>query len=189
MDVGGTLTKIVYFEPNSLSNNVTNGAENNVSINNNTSNSSYSTDTTNTTDIKYTKKSTGKRPEMVKLMRTNSSDSLAQLDSPDHQAALEQLYSFMDTSKALHSSVMNNAVIRDDILSVYSTFLQGKLHFLHFETRNMVTAIKYLSTSSALVENIRTIGCTGGGAHKFAGEFEEELDITFDKCDELLCLV
>jgi type II pantothenate kinase len=60
---------------------------------------------------------------------------------------------------------------------------------MHFETKNMVTAIKYVSSTAPLVENIRTIGCTGGGAHKFAGHFEEELGITFDKFDELMCLV
>jgi type II pantothenate kinase len=52
----------------------------------------------------------------------------------------------------------------------------------------MVDAIKYVS-SAAPIENIRSIGCTGGGAHKFAGEFEEELEITFNKFDELECLV
>lgn len=62
------------------------------------------------------------------------------------------------------------------------------MHFLHFETRNMVSAIQYMS-STALIENINTIGCTGGGAHKYATEFEEQLGISFNKFDELRCLI
>jgi len=38
----------------------------------------------------------------------------------------------------------------------------------------MVSAINYMS-STALTENIISICCTGGGAHKYAKEFEEEL--------------
>lgn len=52
----------------------------------------------------------------------------------------------------------------------------------------MVSAIQYMS-STALIENIKSIGCTGGGAHKYAAEFEEQLEITFNKFDELGCLI
>ena len=158
MDVGGTLTKIVYFEAKRAEN------------------------------VKGDKSlepvpSDQRDPKMI---QRNSSDSLAQLDCPDHQAALEHFYTFMDNNRNYtHKSAV---VVRDETLSLYSKFLDGKLHFLHFETRNMVDAIKYVS-SAAPIENIRSIGCTGGGAHKFAGEFEEELEITFNKFDELECLV
>lgn len=119
------------------------------------------------------------------IVQRGSSDSLAQLECPDHQAALENFYTFMDNNRG---KAPRGTVVRDDSLSVYSGFLDGKIHFLHFETRNMVDAIKYVS-SAAPIENILSIGCTGGGAHKFAGEFEEELGITFNKWDELECLV
>jgi type II pantothenate kinase len=89
-----------------------------------------------------------------------------------------------------NNQVMKNSdiVIRDDVLSIYSKVLGGRLHFLHFETRNMVQTIKFLS-SNALAENITSIGCTGGGSHKYADEFQQELEITFNKFDELGCLV
>mmetsp|Transcript_15712 Transcript_15712/g.31740 ORF Transcript_15712/g.31740 Transcript_15712/m.31740 type:complete len:697 (-) Transcript_15712:84-2174(-) len=151
MDVGGTLTKIVYFE------------------------------------AKPAEKKTGEEDAKLKppTIQRGSSESLAQLDCPDHQEALANFYTFMDNNKGLSP---RSAVVRDEALSQDSKFLNGKLHFLHFETRNMVDAIKYVS-STAPIENIHSIGCTGGGAHKFAGEFEEELDITFNKFDELECLV
>lgn len=157
MDVGGTLTKIVYFEAKRAENG-----------------KSESIGTT----------ATGERTAKPTVTQRSSSDSLAQLDCPDHQAALENFYTFMDNNK----SAGRSAVVRDEALALYSKFLDGKLHFLHFETRNMVDAIKYVS-SAAPIEDIHSIGCTGGGAHKFAGEFEEELDITFNKFDELECLV
>jgi type II pantothenate kinase len=161
MDVGGTLTKIVYFEAKRAEKD-SNG------------------------DDPFGKKvGDGPRIQRPELAQRGSSDSLAQLDCPDHKAALEHFYTFMDNNRGTSP---RSAVVRDEALSLYSKFLDGKLHFLHFETRNMVDAIKYVS-SAAPIENIRSIGCTGGGAHKFAGEFEEELEITFNKFDELECLV
>ena len=109
--------------------------------------------------------------------------SLGQLDTPDHQVALDQLYSYMDSSRD-----RSGVSTRDDSLSFYSNILGGRLHFLHFETRNMASGIEMLS-STGITENIRTIGCTGGGAHKYAKEFEDQLGITFVQLDELGCLV
>lgn len=54
--------------------------------------------------------------------------------------------------------------------------------------RIVIGAIRLLSSTS-IIENIRTIGCTGGGAHKYAKEFEDELEITFAKVDELSSLI
>lgn len=139
MDVGGTLAKIVYFQPNSTT---------------------------------------------VPIVKRQSSESLAQLASPEHQAALEQLYTYVDKS----SSSSQSAVTRDDALTIYSEYLHGSLNFLHFETRNMVTAINHLSAAS-VTEHIKTVGCTGGGAHKYSSIIHDELDITLNKLDELGCLV
>jgi type II pantothenate kinase len=139
MDVGGTLAKIVYFQPNSST---------------------------------------------VPVVKRQSSESLAQLESPDHQAALEQLYTYVDKS----SLSAQSTVTRDDGLTIYSDYLHGSLNFLHFETRNMVAAINNLSAAS-VTEHIKTVGCTGGGAHKFSNIIHDELDITLNKLDELRCLV
>lgn len=46
-----------------------------------------------------------------------------------------------------------------------------------------------LLNAASITENIRTIGCTGGGAHKYAKEFQDELDIEFVQLDELQCLI
>jgi type II pantothenate kinase len=52
----------------------------------------------------------------------------------------------------------------------------------------MMEAINYLA-STAITENIRTIGCTGGGGHKYAKQFAEQLEIKVVPLDELGCLV
>ena len=155
MDVGGTLTKIVYFEANI-------GQRSN-------------------DPQKDAKSSTKEVPQPVLPKRTAS---LTHLNEPDHQEALEELYNIMDST----SKQRLNIPTRDESLSFYSTILGGRLHFLHFETRNMVLAINMLSSSGA-TENIRTIGCTGGGAHKYANQFEEQLGITFHPFDELGSLI
>lgn len=52
----------------------------------------------------------------------------------------------------------------------------------------MMEAINYLS-STAITENIRTIGCTGGGGHKYSKQFADQLQIKVVPLDELGCLV
>jgi Fumble len=152
-DFGGTLSKIVYFE----------------------------TKTGKNHDLK--EKELGDTVEIPGRKSLRRNISLGQLDTPDHQVALDQLYSYMDSSRD-----KSGVSTRDDSLSFYSNILGGRLHFLHFETRNMVSGIELLS-STGITENIRTIGCTGGGAHKYAKEFEDQLGITFVQLDELGCLV
>lgn len=160
MDVGGTLTKVIYFERKL----------------------EKASDAPSSADPLLAGTVSSLTPSPVKRAST---ENLAQLDLPDHQAALEELYTYMENNKTVSK---NDMVIRDDVLSVYSKVLGGRLHFLHFETRNMVETIRFLS-STALAEHVRSIGCTGGGAHKYADEFQSELDITFNKFDELGCLV
>lgn len=142
MDVGGTLTKIVYFEKK----------------------------------LKE-KGAPAPAPSAAPLVR---SDSLKNIESEDHQEALHQLYANMREPSMF--------TIRDINLTFSSKFLGGDIHFLHFETRNMVSAVNTLS-STAITENIRSIGCTGGGAQKYARIMEEELGITLEQHDELSSLV
>jgi pantothenate kinase len=108
------------------------------------------------------------------------SASFVRLDKPDHREALEDLYSMI--------SAEGNGLLRDNELSIHSPVLGGRLHFLHFETRNMVTAINLLSENS-VTANIHTIGCTGGGAHKYEKEFSEQLGIRVESQDELAALI
>ena len=140
----------------------------------------FETKTAKNHDLKKEQGDTVEIPGRKSLRRNIS---LSRLDTPDHQDALDKLYSYMDSSKDT-----SGVSTRDDSLSFYSNILGGRLHFLHFETRNMNTGIEMLSFTG-ITENIRTLGCTGGGAHKYAKEFEEQLGITFVQLDELGCLV
>eukprot|EP01040_Poterioochromonas_malhamensis_P011898 gene11898-12982_t len=181
MDVGGTLTKIVYFQqrrPDEFT------PPPIVKPPNLPSNCIPPISTLPPAQSRPEDENIPKSPT-PSLAKRGSSDSLAQLDLPDHQAALQELYNYMDSTTNPSS---NTAVIRDDNLSIYSSFLEGKLHFLHFETRNMLAAINYVS-ASAFTEHIQSIGCTGGGAHKYSNEIFEKLEITVNKYDELGCLV
>lgn len=167
MDVGGTLTKIVYFE---------------AKLNGETNKNQMLTPEplkralTHHGDVKIDDETGTTNP----LRRSNS---LGNLNNPDHQAALQKIYNYMDSTRQ-----NPQVTVRDDVLSFYSSVLGGKLHFLLFETRNMISAIKLISSTS-ITENISTIGCTGGGAHKYAKDFEDQLGITVTQLDELGCLI
>lgn len=143
MDVGGTLTKIVYFERSSRS-------------------------AVNRKD---------KDDSLPKLKRNCSIDHM---NTPDHIAALDEMHKYMGETKAFASV--------DDSLNFYSSLLGGRMHFMSFETRRMDSVIEALSTRG-VTQNIRTIGCTGGGAHKYAQAISDYLDITVEETDELECLI
>ena len=191
MDVGGTLTKIVYFEKNSAYNrgeSPRRESGNDIEL---TRASSITFDTTKENNVSddssecsssggMNMTGTGKNMMNSGLKK---SKSLSQLDGEEHRAALRQLYEYMDSTETYGSTGM-----REDRLAVYSKTLGGRLHFLHFETRKMSDAMSLLGAAS-ITENIRSIGCTGGGAHKYAKKFLDELDIQFVQQDELNSLI
>ena len=118
---------------------------------------------------------------------SSSSDKMAQLDAPDHQAALKELSSLMDNTRANNSTT--STLLHDTGMSFYSSALAGHLHFFYFETKNMVSAVDTLAGQTEIAENIRTIGCTGGGAVKFAQVVDEQMDIKLEQMDELVALM
>lgn len=46
-----------------------------------------------------------------------------------------------------------------------------------------------LVSNSTIHHNIKTIGCTGGGAYKYSNMFSDQLDINVIKMDEMDCLM
>ena len=80
----------------------------------------------------------------------------------------------------------NYDIVCDEQLSF--DCLDGTFHFLHFETRRMHDAVELIRWYD-LHHAVSTLGATGGGAHKYAQVFEQELGITMKRFDELQCLV
>jgi len=194
MDVGGTLAKIVYFEANNMTGN---GDGDSSDVHEQEEKEYGEGSTISGTGLKRSATETGslRKKNMdglsrngngseSKLGRMGSHGNLAQLGAPEHQAALQELYSYMDSS-----NLEGSPVSADVGLTFDSEMLGGRLHFLHFETRNMISAINILSQSDSFTQNIRTIGCTGGGAVKYAKVVEEDLGIKFNQLDELGSLV
>ena len=125
-------------------------------------------DTTTTTTTQSTAKSLPKIHSYLDLQFTNRDY---------RREALERFYNF-----AQHLD------FRDHQLRFYSRELGGYFHFVHFETRRMDLAIDLIRKHN-LQRNIRQMGATGGGAHKFAADFEQALGITMKREGELESLV
>ncbi|KAL3945665.1 MAG: hypothetical protein SGBAC_000233 [Bacillariaceae sp.] len=96
--------------------------------------------------------------------------------------ALDQFYNFARRLDSYQDSV------RDHKLSFYSRELGGEFHFIRFETRRMRNAMELIRVNN-LHKNICEMGATGGGAHKYAGDWEKSLGIRMDKREELDSLV
>jgi pantothenate kinase len=104
-------------------------------------------------------------------------------DSQQKKAvALDRFYSFARRLDSYENSV------RDHQLSFFSRELGGEFHFLHFESRWMTHAMDLIRYHN-LHLSIAKMGATGGGAHKYAKEWDKVLGIQMDKQDELDSLV
>lgn len=142
-------------------------------------------------------------------MGTKRSLSMINLTkSPEHVEALDNFYSFARRLDTYETAV------KDKYLSYYSRYLNGTFHFIRFETRRMDHAINLIRYTDFHL-NIKKIGATGkfaalhhcssicflsscaitlmhqsgGGAHKYANDWERELGIELAKQDEMDSLV
>jgi len=98
------------------------------------------------------------------------------------EEALERFYEF-----ARRLDVYDTEV-KDKALSFYSRALGGELHFIQFETRYLSQAMDLIKFND-LHLNISRMGATGGGAHKYSNEWEQQLGIEIAKQDELDSMV
>lgn len=112
-----------------------------------------------------------KASSMVNLSKSN-----------EHKEALDNFYSFARRLDAYDTGM------KDKHLSYYSRFLNGQFHFIRFETRRMTNAMNLMRINNFHL-NIKEIGSTGGGSHKFANDWERELGIIMKKQDEMDSLV
>jgi len=111
-----------------------------------------------------------------------SRSSLDFSSSRDHKEALDRFYNFARRLDSYREGV------RDHKLSFYSRELGGEFHFIRFETRRMPNAMDLIRANN-LHLNIAEVGVAGGGAHKFAEQWEQDLGIEMKKQDELDSLV
>lgn len=102
--------------------------------------------------------------------------------SRDHAEALDRFYNFARRLDTYETGV------KDKHLSFYSRELGGEFHFIRFETRHMESAMELIRINN-LHLNIVEMGAAGGGAHKYAADWERVLGIRMVKQDELDSLV
>ena len=102
--------------------------------------------------------------------------------SRNRAEALDRFYNFARRLDSYREGV------KDHKLSFYSRELGGEFHFIRFETRRMRNAMDLIRANN-LHLNICEMGATGGGAHKYADDWEKDLGISMDKQEELDSLV
>lgn len=121
-------------------------------------------------------------PVVAGMKRSSSLKNFAQAQSSDHAEVLGNFYSFASKLDTYETAV------KDKYLSYYSRYLNGTFHFIRFETRRMSNAMALIRYNNIHL-NIKEIGATGGGAHKYAPEWVAELGINMAKQDEMDSLV
>ena len=113
----------------------------------------------------------------MKKSRSMFDMSIAQ-QSRDHTEALNRFYHFAQKLDTYREGV------KDHKLSFYSRVLGGEFHFIRFETRRMANAMELIRAND-LHLTIREMGATGGGAHKYASEWDRMLGIQMIQQEEL----
>ncbi len=116
--------------------------------------------------------------------KMNRSYSLFDIASKEEerQQALERFYAFVRQLDTYGSD------LKDKSSSFYSRTLGGEFHFIQFETRYIGQAMDLIKSNNLHLD-INQIGATGGGAHKYASRWDEQLGIKIAKQDELDSLV
>lgn len=191
LDVGGTLAKLVYFEDRHLEHPQQYNSTKVNPIHRRTS----TDDIWKTVQGQTTKEESSfhhqhSMPDLLPpslnttqnpSQRHQSSRGMVEV-SKSHAEALGQFYNFARNVDTYQTGV------KDSHLSFYSRELGGDFHFIRFETRHMHSAMD-LIRSHNLHLNIREMGATGGGAHKFANDWDRVLGIEILKQEELDSMV
>ncbi|KAL7448923.1 hypothetical protein ACHAWC_001037, partial [Mediolabrus comicus] len=112
------------------------------------------------------------------------STSLSTISKPteEKKEALDNFYSFARRLDTYETAV------KDKHLTYFSKYLNGTFHFIRFETRRMGNAMNLMRYNNFHL-HIKEIGATGGGAHKFAENWDTVLGITMVKQKEMDSLV
>ena len=110
------------------------------------------------------------------------SRSMFDLSHLNRAEALDRFYNFARKLDSYREGV------KDHKLSFYSREFGGEFHFIRFETRRMRNAMDLIRANN-LHMNIVAMGATGGGAHKYAEDWERILGIRMDKQEEMDSLV
>lgn len=120
--------------------------------------------------------------QAVRGKKMKKSVSMFDLKSHGFEEALSKFYTFA------RQDSFREPVQKEKSLEFYSRKFGGDFHFTRFETRKMKAAVELFKRNDLHV-NIVQIGATGGGAHKYAKDWETTLGIKMQKHDELDCLV
>ncbi len=184
LDCGGTLSKLLYFEHKpkhqrrSKSDLVESGSKiNDQTVKNNTDTSGNSKNH----DDDRTKYNDDEDEFEFKINRSHSMFEIAS-NKEEHQQALDRFYNFVTQLDTYGPK------LKDKASSFYSRTLGGEFHFIQFQTQYITRAMDLIKVNN-LHHNINQLGATGGGAHKYANKWDEELQITIAKQDELDSLV
>lgn len=118
----------------------------------------------------------------IGMKRSRSLSTLSKTMLGKKEEALDSFYSFASKLDTYDTAV------KDKHLSYYSKYLQGTFHFIRFETRRMGNAMQLMLYNDFHL-NIKEIGATGGGAHKFAEMWDSVLGINMSKQGEMDSLV
>ena len=199
VDIGGTLTKLVYFDPEPIPENDEAASDSAASASLSTSLSlasskvSLSDETPDTPDSGAQSSSLASASARVSpqpqplLQPQPSSVPPAQT----HSKIFERLF-LANVRRYLMSSRMYGATgVRDSHLELRDVVLHGRrgqLHFIRFPTNDVPKFID-LAREKNLKDVAEAIWATGGGAYKFEGDLRERLQMSMHKFDEIAALL
>ncbi|TDH73052.1 uncharacterized protein CCR75_004708 [Bremia lactucae] len=78
--------------------------------------------------------------------------------------------------------------VQDIRLRIQFKTLNGIFHFVRFESSKTRDAIDFI-VKYGIHQSLRTLPCTGGGAHKYGSVFKELAGIELEKYDEIDCTI
>lgn len=92
------------------------------------------------------------------------------------------------TKFIVENELFGTSGVQDVRLRVHSKALKGIFHFIRFESSHTREAIEFVA-AQGLNQSLRSVPCTGGGAHKYEAMFDDLAGIHLDKYDEIECTI
>ena len=196
VDIGGTLTKLVYFDPEPIPADDECTCDSAASASLSTSLSLASSKASLSDEVPGTPDSvsndSGAHTSSLASTSTHTVPQPLPLAPAQTQSKLVERLFLANIRRYLMSSRIYGATgVRDSHLELRDVVLHGRrgqLHFIRFPTNDVLKFIE-LAREKNLKDVADAIWATGGGAYKFEADLRAQLQMSMHKFDEIAALL
>eukprot|EP00761_Pharyngomonas_kirbyi_P004536 gb/GECH01004541.1/.p1 GENE.gb/GECH01004541.1/~~gb/GECH01004541.1/.p1 ORF type:complete len:484 (+),score=116.18 gb/GECH01004541.1/:1-1452(+) len=179
LDIGGTLIKMVYFEPDTE---LTEENNTNSTDLDSEEQPSFSSSPSSSTTPNISKSETKPSSTESERLQKKHKEKLSHIAS-------QKLECFPINQEEIYKREWKRRPSVETMPPDVPLKRGGRLCFAKFETKNIDSCIEFIKAMEKKFGFAKQVNATGGGAYKFGSLLKEKLGITLNKHDEMLSLI